>query len=54
MSGLLGIRMPDGSLITDPTWVTVSDVMACSHGLGLRRMPGELVSLDDDQAEEVA
>jgi hypothetical protein len=44
------IRLPDGQLITDPEWHTPADVMRAAHGHGVARMPGELVSLDDEEA----
>lgn len=42
----LGIRLPDGQVVTDPEWRCVADVMrgAAAHG---RRVIGELVEIDD-------
>ena len=42
------IRLPDGTLVTDPDWHTVDDVMRSAHGRGETRMPGELVVLPDE------
>lgn len=46
---MLGMRLPDGTLIQDPDWRCVADVMrgASAHG---RRVSGVLVRLDDDEA----
>lgn len=43
----LAIRLDDGTLITDPGWHTVADVMASAHGQGVTRMPGELVRIPE-------
>lgn len=49
MSARLGIRFPDGVLVTDPEWRCVADVLRAAHGqLDRDRMPGELVELDPD------
>lgn len=45
---MLAIRLPDGRLITDPEWHTVSDVMRGCHGQGSTRVVGELVELTED------
>ena len=42
------IRLPDGTLVSDPDWHTVDDVMRSAHGRGETRMPGELVVLPDE------
>lgn len=41
----LAIQLPDGTLITDPDWQCVADVMRSAHGQGVTRMPGELIEL---------
>jgi hypothetical protein len=40
-----GIRLPDGTTITDPEWRNVGDVMRAAHGHGVTRMPGTLIRL---------
>lgn len=45
---LYAIRLPDGSLITDPDWHSVADVMRGSHAFGVDRMPGELVAIEEE------
>ena len=41
----LAIRLPDGTLITDPDWLCVADVMRGAHGQGSTRVTGELVEV---------
>ena len=44
---MYGIKMPDGSLITDEEWACPADVMRSAHGHGVTRMPGTLVRLPE-------
>lgn len=41
------IKLPDGSLITDPEWRCPADVMRGAHGQGITRTRGELVQIPE-------
>lgn len=47
---MLGIRLPDGTLITDPDWHCVADVMRGAHAHGGNRVTGDLIDLDAEDA----
>lgn len=42
---MLALRLPDGTMIHDPEWTCVADVMRGSHEQGIARVTGELVTL---------
>lgn len=50
--GLLAIRQPDGSLVSDPEWHCVADVMRSAHGRGITAIDGELVRLDQEGTDD--
>jgi hypothetical protein len=42
---MLALRLPDGTLVRDPEWHCVADVMRGCHGQAITRVVGELVAL---------